>query len=101
LDNQKNFELMTGFIKDENAKNNIEKLLQHIDYNEATNESELVKISLVMLVKNQRNNILEVLNRIKKLKLEELHVVDTGSEDGTLDILKKNLTSYNFMNCHG
>ncbi|MDR0298722.1 MAG: glycosyltransferase [Streptococcaceae bacterium] len=46
------------------------------------------KLALVMLVKNQEENIENVLMKLRQTDIDEFIVVDTGSTDQTVDILK-------------
>lgn len=49
-----------------------------------------MKLSVVIPVYNEKNNIEEILKRVKATKLaSEIVVVDDGSQDGTPDVLKK------------
>ena len=51
-----------------------------------------MKLSVIMPVYNERNTIQEILRRVRAVDLgdiaKEIIVVDDGSTDGTLDILK-------------
>lgn len=68
--------------------NEIQEIVSHSDLEEIFSASRQLQISLVMLVKNQEEHIQEVLERIKTLHLDEYHVIDTGSTDLTVEILK-------------
>ena len=49
-----------------------------------------MKLSVVIPVYNEKNNIEEILKRVKATKLaSEIVVVDDGSQDGTQNVLKK------------
>lgn len=48
-----------------------------------------LKLAAVMLVKNQEAYIKDVLTAIQKTDVDEIVVVDTGSTDGTLDLVEK------------
>jgi glycosyltransferase involved in cell wall biosynthesis len=67
---------------------NLQDFVKNLDNNTLVSEANSLRISLVMLVKNQEDHVREVLERIKLLKLNAYHVVDTGSTDSTYEILK-------------
>lgn len=50
-------------------------------------------VSLCMIVKNEISNIQRLLDTVCPV-LEEVNIVDTGSTDGTLEILQQNKTKY-------
>jgi glycosyltransferase involved in cell wall biosynthesis len=80
----------------ERVKNLIKSpdLVSYIDHlpedklDEIETRSNTIRLSLVMLVKNQEEIVTDVLNRLSKTDIDEFIVVDTGSTDGTLNILK-------------
>lgn len=53
-----------------------------------------MKLSVIIPVLNEKDTILELLNRVKKtsVELQEIIVVDDGSTDGTTELLKNNAT---------
>ena len=54
-----------------------------------------VKISIIIPAYNEENTIKEILKRIKKIKIKkEIIVINDGSKDNTLKILKKNKKKY-------
>lgn len=75
------------FIKHEALVDKIENLTKD-DVNQIRKRENKLTLSLVMLVKNQETVIQEVLSRIRRLNLNEYHVIDTGSTDTTPQILK-------------
>ncbi len=57
-----------------------------------------IKISVVVPVYNERNTIEELLDRIIKVKInKEIIIVDDGSKDGTLEIIKKYIQPFPFI----
>lgn len=56
-------------------------------------------VSLCMIVKNEEKNILNLMNDVCPV-LEEIHIVDTGSTDKTLDILKEAQVKYPNLKVH-
>ncbi|MAG20139.1 glycosyl transferase, partial [archaeon] len=49
-----------------------------------------MKLSIIIPVYNEVKTLEEVINKVKKLKLDkEIVVVDDGSEDGSRELLKK------------
>lgn len=76
-------------IKSNIIRKKIDVLIEKKDCMNIIQESRKIKISLAMIVKNQDQNIEEVIDKIKKLNLDEYVVVDTGSTDNTVKLLKK------------
>ncbi len=57
-----------------------------------------IKISVVVPVYNERHTIEELLDRIIKVKInKEIIIVDDGSKDGTLEIIKKYIQPFPFI----
>jgi glycosyltransferase involved in cell wall biosynthesis len=87
-DAERKIESTIGLIKSTDLKNQIEAFISKNNLNKIIEVSREVKISLVMLVKNQESVISEVLDRVKNQNLDDCIVVDTGSTDNTKNILK-------------
>lgn len=77
------------FIKSAELKEQIKKQISNRNLLEIIESSQKIEISLVMLVRDQEEIIAEVLNRVKTQNLNAYIVVDTGSNDGTKEILKR------------
>ncbi|GAX47674.1 glycosyltransferase [Pseudolactococcus reticulitermitis] len=76
-------------LKDLALKKSIQEKIQNPHFlSEIIQASQKLKISLVMLVRNQESGITEVLERLKLLELDAYHVVDTGSTDNTVQVLQ-------------
>lgn len=78
---------ITNLLKSNDLKKHI-AFLSEDKSSEVTQKCKEIRLSLVMLVKNQEEVIAEVLNRLSKTDIDEFIVVDTGSTDSTLGILK-------------
>lgn len=62
------------------------------------NKIENLKISVVVPVYNEKHTIEELLDRIIKVKInKEIIIVDDGSKDGTLEIIKKYIKPFPFI----
>ena len=88
IEARKIIERTKSHIKSRDLQIKISKLEQSMDYVEILNEAHQLSIALAMLVKNQEENIQEVLEKVQKLKLDEYIVVDTGSTDETISVLR-------------
>lgn len=77
-----------SLIKSETLQSKID-LLTDKDIKQIYINSHTIKVSLVMITKNQGGIIEKVLSKIKLLNINELVVVDTGSTDNTKLILEK------------
>ena len=56
-------------------------------------------VSLCMIVKNEEKNITKLMDDVCPV-LEEVHIVDTGSTDTTLDLLKEKQKQYHNLHLH-
>lgn len=62
---------------------------------------ELKDITIIILTKDESKNISWVINELTKLNLNNILVVDAGSKDGTLELLKKAKINYFIQNKKG
>ena len=61
----------------------------------------MLRLSIIIPAFNEEKTIIEILNRVNKVEIEgvekEIIVVDDFSQDGTLDLLKKNSKLYSLL----
>lgn len=73
-------------------------MLCHPNINSLEEKIENIKISVVVPVYNERHTIEELLDRIINVKInKEIIIVDDGSKDGTLEIIKKYIQPFPFI----
>jgi glycosyltransferase involved in cell wall biosynthesis len=79
-------QLIDDGLSSDNANEKLLKLKRELSANISSSNTT---IALCMIVKNEAENIQGALDSVKGIA-DEIVVVDTGSEDGTIEILKDN-----------
>ncbi|MDR0199456.1 MAG: glycosyltransferase family 2 protein [Streptococcaceae bacterium] len=75
-------------LKDERIRNDIKLKRKNSDLRHCYEYYRKFKLSLVLLVKNQESLISEVIKQLEGFDIDNYIVVDTGSTDSTLRLLK-------------